>query len=298
MYISYSGYDKLESCQKAYYLSYIAEAPLAQPENRVNMLYGDVVGKIFEAFYRDEIWRANSTARLMALVRPTVKRVIAKEIERGGVFNWDDPSLKEGTRSLEEVISEVEATIPRAMLSIRHNGLIALDARAELVLDIEVGGHRIGGRADFVMTRSKTKDLVLIDGKGSRYRDKYTNHRQLRWYSMLYAMNFGAIPDKLGFLYWRSEPTESLDWSTTTRQELRELRGAVLDTLRDLEVKVKKIEGGADPLQLFPPSPGQECKFCKYLHQCKEGQKVLSDGFKSQRTADRKRGVEEGDVGF
>jgi len=298
MYISYSGYDRLESCQKAYYLEYIGKATLGQPENRVNMLYGDAVGKIFERFYRDEIWRANTTARLMGLVRPTIKRIIAKETEKGGVFNWDDPTLKEGTRSLEQVIAEVEATIPRAMLSIRHHGLIGLDAQAELVLDVDVGGHRIGGRADFVMTRAQTKDLVLIDGKGSRHRDKYTNHRQLRWYSMLYAMRSGVVPDKLGFLYWRSEPAESMDWSTTTREELRELRRAVLETLRGLEEKVKQIDAGAEPMQLFPPTPGFGCKFCKFLHQCTEGQKVLSADFKQQRATDRKRGVEEGDVGF
>jgi hypothetical protein len=298
MYISYSGYDTLQSCRKSYYLGYISKPPLLKPENRVNMLYGDTVGKIFESFYRDEIWRSNTTARLQALVRPTVQRIVAKETQKGGVFDWSDSSLKEGTRSLEEVVSEVETTIPRGMLSIRHNGLIGVDAQAELSLDVDVGEHRIGGRADFVMTRAKTKDLVLIDGKGSRHRDKYTNHRQLRWYSMLYQMKFGVIPDKLGFLYWRSEPAESLDWSATTGQELSELQGVVLKTLRGLGVALKQIEGGANPFELFPPTPGFGCKFCKFLHQCSDGQKVLSDEFKSQRTADRKRGVDEGDVGF
>jgi len=298
MYISYSGYDTLASCRKSYYLGYIAKVRVDEPENRVNMLYGDAVGKIFEVFYRDEIWRSNTTARLQALVRPTIERIITKEIERGGVFNWKDPSLKEGTKSLEEVTSEVTTTIPRGLSSIRQHGLIGLDARAELVLDVDIGRHRIGGRADFVMTRVQSKDLVLVDGKGSRYRDTYTNHRQLRWYSMLYEKKYGVIPEKVGFLYWRSEPAESMDWSTTTRQDLRELQGAVVDALEDVEGAVKKIERGAQPFQLFPPTPGFGCKFCKFLPQCKEGQKVLSDDFKDQRTMDRKRGVEEGDVWF
>jgi hypothetical protein len=298
MYISYSGYDILASCRKSYYLGYIAKVRLEEPENRVNMLYGDAVGKIFEAFYRDEIWRSNTTARLQALVPPTIERILTKETEKGGVFNWKDPSLKEGTKSLDEVISEVRTTIPRGLSSIRQHGLIGLDAKAELNLDVDFGGHRIGGRADFVMTRVQTKDLVLVDGKGSRYRDTYTNHRQLRWYSMLYEMKHGVIPDKVGFLYWRSEPAESMDWSTPTTQDLRDLRGAVVGALEEVGVAIKRIEQGADPFQLFPPTPGFMCKFCKFLSQCKEGKKVQSDEFKAQRTADRKRGVEEGDVSF
>ena len=298
MYISYSGYDTLESCRKSYYLGYIARLKPTKAENRVSMLYGDAVGKIFESFYSQEIWRANTTARLQALVQPTVERIVAKETEKGGVFHWTDPALKEGPNSLDEVIEDVRRTIPRGLSSIREHGLLGLDARAELVLDTDVGGHRIAGRADFVMTRHKTRDLVLIDGKGSRHRDKYTNARQLRWYAMLYQMRFGAVPERLGFLYWRSEPHESLDWSEVRSDELEALRGAVLGAIAEIEGAKRDVERGASPYQLFPPTPGFACRFCKFLEQCPEGQKVLSADFKARRSADRHGGVDEGDVCF
>ncbi len=298
MYISYSGHALYESCRKAFYLSYIAKVPVEVADNRVNMLYGDAVGKIFESFYRDELWRANTSARLLSLVKPTIERIMAKEISKGGVFNWSDPSLKVGARSVSDLVSEIEATIPRGLASIRQHWLLGADAQAELSLDVDIKGHRIGGRADFVMTRGRTKDLVLVDGKGSRYRDAYTDHRQLRWYSMLYELKFGRIPDKLGFLYWRSEPHESVDWSTVTQDQLRHLRDMVLSTIADIEQDQERVDAGAPVFSVFFPSPGAGCKFCKYRHQCAEGQKVLSEEFKAERAEARARGVDEGEFGF
>lgn len=299
MYISYSGHSNFQSCRKSYYLGYIAKVPPAVPDNRVNMLYGDAVGKIFEVFYRDELWRSNVTAQLLALVKPTLDRIIATEIRKGGVFDWKDPNLKAGSRSLAQVSEEVRATIPRALSSIRHHWLVGLDAQAELSLDIELDGHRLGGRADFVMTRARTKDLVLVDGKGSRYRDAYTDHRQLRWYAMLYELKFGRIPDRLGFLYWRSEPAESMDWSTVTPTVLRDLREAVLATISEIERDLERVAEGEPPFSVFFPTPtAMGCKFCKFRHQCAEGQKVLSDEYKAERAEARTSGVDEGDVGF
>lgn len=297
MYISYSGHSTYQSCRKSYYLSYIAKVALVVPENRINMLYGDAVGKIFERFYRDELWRSNVTARLQALVKPTIDKIIATETGKGGVFDWSDPTLKAGSRSLLEVTQEVVETIPRALASIRHHWLVGLDAQAELSLDTDVEGHRIGGRADFVLTRARTNDLVLVDGKGSRYRDSYTDHRQLRWYSMLFDLKFGRIPDKLGFLFWRSQPAESMDWSTVTKAELNDLREAILETVGEIESGQKRVEAGEPAFTVFFPTPTTSgCKFCKFRHQCAEGKKVLSEDFKAERAEARSRGVDDGDI--
>lgn len=299
MYISYSGHATFHSCRKAFYLGYIAKVPLMVPDNRVNMLYGDAVGKIFERFYRDELWRSNVTSRLLALVKPTIDGIIAAEVRKGGVFDWDDPALKPGTRSLAQVIEEVRTTIPRALASIRHHWLVGLDAKAEVSLDCEVEGHRFGGRADFVMTRARTKDLVLVDGKGSRYRDAYTDHRQLRWYSMLYELKFGRIPDKVGFLYWRSEPQESMDWSVVRKEQLRDLRVAVLATLSEIARDQQRVSAGEPEFSVFFPTPKVSgCKFCRFRPQCAEGRKVLSEDYKAERAEALARGVDEGDVGF
>lgn len=299
MYISYSGYDTLLGCARTYYHRYIAKTKVLKPDNRVHMLYGDTVGKIFQAFYDDGLWKANTTARMQALVKPTLQKVITNEVHKGGVFDWKELGLKEGTRSVLEVESEVKATITRGLLSVRQHCLLGADAKAEVVLDVMVDGHKLGGRADFIMTRVKPhNDRVIIDGKGSRWRDQYTDHRQLRWYALLHWVKFGTIPDRLGFLYWREEPKTSLDWSTTTAQALNELKAAVLLALESVEQSNRDILRGANPLKLFPTSPGKNCVRCSYLEVCPDGQRAISDETKKAIAEDRKRGVENGEVSF
>jgi hypothetical protein len=299
MYISYSGYDLLLECLRAYYHRYIDKTQVLKPDNRVHMLYGDTTGKIFQAFYDDGLWRGNTLELMLGLVKPTLQKVITNEVRKGGVFDWKEPGLKEGTRSVLEVEAEIKATIPRGLASIRQHRLLGNDAKAEVVLDVVIDGHKLGGRSDFIMTRVKPQnDRIIVDGKGSRWRDKYTDHRQLRWYALLHWVKYGKIPDRLGFLYWREEPNNSMDWSTTTPQALNELKTAVLLAIESVEQSNRDILRGADPLKLFPTSPGKNCVRCSYLELCQDGQRAVSDETKKAIAEDRKRGVEDGEVSF
>lgn len=299
MYISYSGYALLVDCLRAYYFQYILKPLLETPDNRVHMLYGDTVGKIFESFYVDALWKTNTTARMLDLVQPTLQKVITNERRKGGTFDWKEPGLKKGTRSIHEVEAEIRETVPRGLRSVRHHRLLSLNAQAEVKLDVTVEGHILGGRADFIMQRAKpVADHVIIDGKGSRWRDKYTNHRQLRWYALLHWVKFGFIPDRLGFLYWRYEPEESLDWSTVTEEALIELKVAALAAIATVEEANREVLKGADPLKVFPASPGSSCTLCRYKDVCPEGRRALSKEAKAELKDDMKRGVEDGEVSF
>jgi CRISPR/Cas system-associated exonuclease Cas4 (RecB family) len=303
MYISYSGYNRYLGCPKDYYLGYIVKLAPPEPDNRVHMLYGEAVGQIFEAFYVQQIWtKGNVYQDLHGMVKPTLSKIIAKETQRGGVFNWKEKGLKPGTRSLEEVEVEVRETISRGLRAIKHHRLISRDAGAEVKLDQTIQGHRVGGRADFIMTRIRPHgDLVIVDGKGSRYRHEYENERQLRWYAMLYWIKTGTIPDRLGFLYWRYEPDESMDWFKVTQEELEDLRGAIVTTLEEIETAKKglvKIRDKHNPGPLFMARPGFNCKLCSYLSICPEGQKALSKDTKTEIAESLEAGVEDGGVSF
>jgi len=302
MYISYSADKVFSDCPRSYYHKYVDKTPLPKPDNRVHMLYGDVVGKIFEAFYRDQLWKGDPLANLLALVRPTLKRVVEDETRKGGVLNWNEPGLKEGTRSLAEIEHEVRETIPWGLKSIKHHRLLGNGAQAEMVLDTDVEGHRIGGRADFVLRRFEPHgDLVIVDGKGSRWGAKYTNTRQLRWYAMLYWLKFGEVPARLGFLFWRYKPEESMAWSTVTLTDLEVLKTAILSTIKEIETaKQTLVQLGpkAKPGAVFLAKPGGDCKLCGYLPICPEGTRALTQDIKFEIAEASQRGVEDGEVSF
>jgi hypothetical protein len=261
------------------------------------MLYGDAVGKLFEAFYSERLWRQNVVDSMHLRVELTLQRIIQNETRKGGVFDWADPELKPGTRSLEEVEAEVRETIPRGLRSIKHHSLMGQDAAAEVKLDQFTNGHQLAGRADFLMRRvSPHKDLIILDGKGSRWRDKYVSRTQLLWYSMLYWMQHNTLPDRLGFLFWRFDPSESVDWSEVRVSEVQSLQTSALTAIESIEQATKELvqlrlgEKDAAPGMLFWANPSSECKLCSYQSLCPEGRAKPPKG--------EAFGVEAGDFSF
>jgi len=120
-------------------------------------------------------------------------------------------------------------------------------------------------------------DRILLDGKGSRHRDKYVEDRQLKWYAMLHRRTYGYLPDRLGFVYWRQEPERSVDWVETTPNELDELQSSILTTIGEIEAATQQVYTYSASLpQAFPAHPGGECRFCQYFPLCPEGQKFAS----------------------
>jgi hypothetical protein len=286
MYLSYSGFGKFRECALSYFHSYVAKTPLGEPDNRVNMLYGSVVGTVFEHFYNDKIFlRPGSEAALMALVEPTMNKTILQEQAKGGVFNWNAPKLK--YKSRDQVAREVREAIPRGLATIRLHRLIGYEAAAEVKLDGKVEGHTIGGRADFIIRRVKPHgDLVLLDGKGSRYREQYVSANQLKWYAFLHKLKFGVPPDKLGFVFWRFEPDSALQWVEFSDADLDDLRQEALEAIHDIErgtvlwEKSKALPDAPQRLQeAFPAAPSSQCKLCSYLSLCSYGRSISTNRF-------------------
>lgn len=273
MYLSYSGYKAYTSCPRMYWNQYINKTRLDEPDNRVNSLFGTIVGSLFEAFYRDRIWRLSGTAQKLLDQVPThYQRAIQKE-SRDGAIRWKAEDKKANYASPEALLQDVQEAVPRGLAIIRHHRLLGpTQSEAEVRLDHRVGTYTIGGRADFLIRRiAPYHDLVLLDGKGSKWRDKYVDPRQLRWYAMLHRLKYGFAPDKLGFVFWRFEPEQALDWLPFTEAELTELQQGVLETMQRIEQ-----DAGQALLDLFPVSPGDRCKLCAYLPVCAEGQHFSS----------------------
>jgi hypothetical protein len=277
MYISYSGFKLYSACKLAYWHTYVRETEPPEPDNAVNALYGSVVGRIFEDFYTQRIWRQKDFQKaLQDLVEPTYQKVVHDEVRRGRVLRWQTPQDKKPNYSSpEELLADVRDTIPRGLRIIRHDRLVGPRTEAETKLDSVVKGHTIGGRADFIIERVKPHhDLVILDGKGSKHRGSFVDPRQLKWYAMLYSLrNNGALPDKLGFVYWRFDPPESLDWVAFSQSDTDELLEEVLEAVAEIE---RAVAHRAESNKSFPPRPSREnCRFCSYLKICPKGKEAM-----------------------
>ena len=279
MYLSYSGHKTYEICPKQYWHSYIDKTVPEKPDNKVNSLYGSMVGTLFEIFYADKLWMKKGVEELLlSMVDETWDRLVTNET-RKGLVEFKDKDERANYKSKNDLLDDVRESIPRGIEIIRYHRLLGTDAEAEVKLDSWVGGHRLGGRADFIMTRIKPHgDRVILDGKGSKHRDTYVDPWQLKWYAMLYREKHIVAPDGLGFVYWRSKPEESMDWVAFTREDLDLLKEGVLVNATHID-KIKLLLDGVPkedhPHVLregFPAKPSQNCRFCSFLAVCREGQ--------------------------
>lgn len=279
MYLSYSGFKTYSVCPKQYWHSYLDKTVPEKPDNKVNSLYGSTVGTLFEIFYADRLWMKKGVEELLlSMAEETLDRIVEKECQKG-VVEYKDKDERANYKSKDALLKDVLESIPRGIQIIRYHRLLGTDAEAEVKLDSWVAGHRIGGRADFIMTRIKPHgDLVILDGKGSKWREKYVDPWQLKWYAMLYREKHIVIPDALGFVFWRSPPEESVDWVPFSRQDLDELKESVLSAASVIETGKNKLDevgksGQAQVLhELFPAKPSRDCKLCGFLATCPEGQ--------------------------
>lgn len=305
MYLSYSGWKKFVGCWLAYWHSYIARTSTPGVDDRLGSIYGSVVGKLFEDFYNEQLYRkAQPQGEVLGRVDDTIQQIIKQETtttskwRTAGVLLWKGPK-KEGKNpkamygTVDELAADVRDAVARGFTIIRHYRLLGKDARAEVVLDSVVGGHKLGGRSDIIMTRVKPhSDEIVLDGKGSKWRDAYVDARQLKWYAMLFREQFKRLPDRLGFVYWRFDPPESVDWLEVTATEIDEFKKGVLDDIRRIEELGKGLTAPVpheEARKVFLPiaeRPGvdrkeveQECRFCPFATEeiCPAGARVVEE---------------------
>lgn len=305
-YISYSGNKLFENCEFAYWNNYINYTEIEGPDDRLGSIFGSVTGILFERFYMGKMWRLKEPqAHLHELASEVLDEVIKDEttprqeekygrlVWKGtGVLMWKGEGEGQNPRGLyenrEELLADIRDAVARGFRIIRHERLLGPRMGAEVKLDADFEEGKIAGRADFIIKRTKPyHDLCIIDGKGSRWRDKYVDPDQVRWYGMLYKHHHGVAPDKLAFLYWRYDPPESMDWVEFTEEELDELLIRVRRNLMKISRKKEKLARKTiqEARRVFLPvaekaNPREAhekgCRFCPYALEdlCPKGAEV------------------------
>lgn len=276
MYISFSGFSTHEGCGLEYWHGYVNKTKPLDPDNKANSLYGSVVGALFQEFYDQKLWSNPKTVKSVLVERAAsvLDRIIYKETKKGNVVDF---SKKPSTyQSKEDLLEAIVEAIPTGLRIIKTHRLLSHDVGTEVVLDQTLRGHKVAGRADFVLTLEQNKTTIL-DGKGSLYRDRYSKPLQLYWYAMLFREIRGVLPDQIGFLYWRFEPDKALDWIELSESRVDTLRQDVLDTADRIDLNQRRLDvlSGDEKIslrdELFFATPGKNCKFCRYLSICDTG---------------------------
>jgi hypothetical protein len=256
MYLSYSGWKKY-GCQFAYWNSYINKTRMAGPDDRLGSVFGSVVGKLFEAFYNEELYRRpQAQGEVMSRVDATIAKVLQQETTSSGPWRpagtllWKGEGEGQNPKALyanvDELAADARDAVSRGFRIIRHYRLLGADARAEIPLDTILGKHKLGGRADIILRRVRPhNDEVVLDGKGSRWRESYSDNRQLQWYAMLFRRKFDRLPDRLGFIYWRYDPPESLDLFEVKSEEVDAIQEQVLADIRQIEELSARLAGSS-----------------------------------------------------
>jgi len=294
MYISWSGWKLLDGCPYAYWHEYLHKTVIDKPDDRLGSIFGSVIGVLFELFYSEEWWRKEQIQTyMMSQVERVLNQTIQEEISYdkkrnrpGGVLLWkgegDGCNPKGLYETQEDLEEDVREAVARGLKIIRHHRFLGRRAQAEVDLNCKIKGHILGGRADFVILRTRPHlDLCLLDGKGSRHHGLYIDPRQVKWYAMLYRRRYSQSPDKLGYVYWNRppkprtfNPEESVDWVEFSEYELDQLLEQVLDSVRGVVEGQESLPNPektpADTLQsfaqeVFKPKPNEHnCRFCRY----------------------------------
>lgn len=253
-YLSYSGRKIYLTCPKKYKHRYIDN--LVPEFNPQNVMFGSVIGRIFELFYEKRLWMAPDVdQRMLSLIEP-ITAEIAKEKK------FDPAADPQFTRQLS---TDLERYVPAGMQTIRKHRLLFLDSRAEVKLNVvhQMEGLRfmIGGRADFI--HRDGDEIWILDGKGSKYREKYIDIEQVIWYAVQFYLKYHVVPTRLGFIHWMF-PEDPLQW---VMFDADTLRGSLNKTYRSIQ-KIRNKE--------FDPKPSNECERCDYKDSCKEGKQYIA----------------------
>lgn len=258
LYLSYSGRKAYLTCPRMYQHRYPLKTKVVRDPR--TSFFGSTIGKVFEWFYARRLWADPDPVRAaLGVVSEAVRFVLEDE----GFHRSSDSAY------VDNMEAEVRELVPSAVETVRAHRLLAPNSHAELELRTTYRSEkhgltlRLGGRADFAHYHSP-QDVWILDGKGSRHREKYVDSEQVIWYATQHFLKFHVAPTRIGFIYWRF-PQDPVQWVDYGDQAIRDC----LDMTFDVAKKIK--------LELFDPKPSSECHGCDYKGLCEEGTKYLAE---------------------
>lgn len=238
--------------------------PKPEQRSRHHAVFGIVIQQAIEDMYNQELYRdpKTMTARMLEIGEREFDRQIDKP--------KNNISYSEARMTRAEMWELCAAGITGFVQTMKAHRFLGTYAKAEVDL---VGwidkSNAIGGRADTIIKRSDT-GVTILDGKNTKYKMKYTDPDQLRWYGLLYKLLYKELPDRLAYVWYRF-PTGhvSIDKDGTevieTGVEWVEFDEADLQGLAQRALDAK----AAMRAEQFDPTPSPKvCNFCDFVTVC------------------------------
>lgn len=276
-WLSWSGFDTYQKCPKKYRLTRVDKADPPEPDSKHNAVVGSVVQRVYEDFYNEEIWRsgAQTSQKLMDLVPKYFYEFLEKEH-----VDFDHIQCSYTPLELLETCREI---VPKVLTGIKREGLLGPYAKSEVILRTQLqGSYFLYGIADFII-RKKSGELLLLDGKASKHREKYVDERQLLFYALAFKLIHNKLPDKLGFYFYRfaEDEEKSFDWIKPDPNKVEELRRELVAAFTNIQKR------------RFAATPkASNCQFCPWENVCEERQKDKAIRREKQRWKRAERGEE------
>lgn len=246
--LSYNGMKDYIECPKRYKLQYIDRLKPKEPENKKNAFFGTLCANVTEHWINSRIYKEQPEA-WGEWLKMAIPRESTKILEREYIV-WDTDS------ELEEFIELSYRCLPKCFQTMADQGILKSDhIKAEPKLKIDYGDNIINGRLDILAIVDG--EILIIDGKTSKHRDRYLDPAQLYTYYILVSTKLGdRLPIRFGFQYTRFG---DIDWYDVDPKGLQ-------DTKDKFDKAFAGIEAG-----VFSATPNDKiCKYCKYRPECNE----------------------------
>lgn len=242
---------------------------------------GIAVQAALEWFYNKQIWAdpdMRDPGRLRRRLVGQARKEFALALRRADYIDWDRAPSPE---DMEQVCIN---GVLGYMKTMKAHRLLSGDARSEVsTFGFLDKWTRVGGRIDFVIPRGRgeEREIILLDGKNSKHKDKYLDTDQLLYYALCYHASWHEIPDRLGWVYYRyphdGEEEEGVHWVPFNEGDLRRLKAEIIDARKSMEREV------------FPAQPApKHCQFCDYEPVC-EARQAQRKANAAKRKASREK---------
>ena len=261
LWMSWSSYKQYKiNCPKQYFLQRVKKQDPPKKMSSHNTIVGSVVQKVFEDFYNDELWRRGPETTKLLMERTDL---YYWNYLKNNHIDWDDFTCR--FKSKTEPLKECLEIIPKVLEGIKREKLLGPYAKSRSEDKIKVRFNKndfLFGYLDFII-KNPDGEVLLLDGKASRHREKYVKEDQIYFYALIFLLRYKVLPDKIGYFYYRfaDDPEKAIDWLPVDKKRIRDLKLDIEDTIYN----IKNRRFNANPHYSY-------CQYCVYEQICSERQ--------------------------